>query len=294
MSGKWSSGKSPTNFVASAPSGKFPLIWIITTEATRAQIDEQWGVNPLAGKGKSVLSRLGHVLASPAAAQLGGSCTYGTSGPIAGADFTGNNWYCNGNSNTYTYPAYWLGSTSTGCTGATAGLVQFTGSSMPRYLLIPALLLALASGSGYAEYFTNSATNGSALWCTSSYPNGCGGNEAWYNTSDLRVKDAVIDLPNARGLDAVLKLRPVTYRRKDKAREQSEHVGPIAQEVEAVYPEVVGVGRDGIKSMAYSDLVVPLIKAVQQLKADNDNLRREVEELRREGGTLKTHTASSR
>jgi hypothetical protein len=66
--------------------------------------------------------------AAPAAAQLGNSCTYGTTGPISVADKTGNNIYCNGNTNTYTYPAYWFGSTSTGCTSATAGLVQWTGS----------------------------------------------------------------------------------------------------------------------------------------------------------------------
>jgi hypothetical protein len=51
-------------------------------------------------------------------------------GPTATPDKTGNNVYCNGSSNTITYPAYWFGSTSTGCSSATAGLVQWTGSSV--------------------------------------------------------------------------------------------------------------------------------------------------------------------
>jgi hypothetical protein len=70
--------------------------------------------------------------ASPAAAQsnfnFGGSCTPGVGSNAA--DSTGNNWYCNGNTSTVTYPAYWFGSTTSGCAAGTAGLAQFTGSSV--------------------------------------------------------------------------------------------------------------------------------------------------------------------
>ncbi len=66
--------------------------------------------------------------ASPAAAQLGTSCTPGV-GSWA-ADSTGNNWYCNGNSSTVSYPAYWFSSTTSGCNSGTAGLSQFTGTSV--------------------------------------------------------------------------------------------------------------------------------------------------------------------
>lgn len=34
--------------------------------------------------------------------------------------------------------------------------------------------------------------------------------------------------------------------------------------------------------MNYIGLIPPMVKAIQQLKADNDNLRSEVEELRRD------------
>ena len=46
------------------------------------------------------------------------------------ADSTGNNLYCNGNSSTVTYPAYWFSSTTSGCNSSTAGLSQFTGTSV--------------------------------------------------------------------------------------------------------------------------------------------------------------------
>jgi trimeric autotransporter adhesin len=62
--------------------------------------------------------------ASPAAADMtiGGACSGGAGSPQAA---NGNNVWCNGS--TWQYPAYWFGSTSTGCSSATAGLVQYTG-----------------------------------------------------------------------------------------------------------------------------------------------------------------------
>ena len=149
-----------------------------------------------------------------------------------------------------------------------------------------------ASASGYGGYFTNTNTGGYALYCSSSYSNGCGGSEAWHNTSDIRLKDAVTDLSAARGLASVLKLRPVTFHWKDKKHDQSEHIGLIAQEVEPLYPEVVGTGPDGLKSLSYAELVAPLIKAVQELKADNDNLQGEVDQLQAEVAALKARPAA--
>jgi hypothetical protein len=161
-----------------------------------------------------------------------------------------------------------------------AGYFANTATSGTNY----AVYASNAAASGYAIYASNTNSTGNALYCASSYPNGCGGNEAWYNTSDARLKAGVVDLPAERGLDGVMKLRPVAYHWKDPMREQGKHLGLLAQEVEAVYPEVVGTGSDGTKSMAYSDLVVPLIKAVQELKADNDELRAEVAALKAGAG----------
>lgn len=41
-------------------------------------------------------------------------------------------------------------------------------------------------------------------------------------------------------------------------------------------PEAVSTDAKGIKSVEYSQLIAPLIEAVKQLKADNDNLRERV------------------
>lgn len=149
-----------------------------------------------------------------------------------------------------------------------------------------------------------STTGGYGVYCSSGRAAGCGGNQNWTNVSDARLKERVITLPEERGLDAILKLRPVTFHWKDRKldRGNGQRIGLIAQEVEAVFPEMVhkGVEQATIdlsggnsetvkapKTLAYSDLVVPLIKAVQELKADNDNLRGLLKETRAEVDLLK-------
>lgn len=120
----------------------------------------------------------------------------------------------------------------------------------------------------------------------------CGGVNAWTNTSDARLKDRVQTVPDTRGLAMVEKLRPVTFHWKDQARDakQGQRLGFIAQEVEKLYPELVTTDPSStMKSLSYAELVVPLTKAVQELKAENDRLKaandntqRQLDELRRE------------
>lgn len=78
--------------------------------------------------------------------------------------------------------------------------------------------------------------------------------------SDARLKDDVETIYHA--LHKVLAMRGVTYRRKDTG---VRRVGLIAQELEQVIPEAVLTNDEGIKSIAYGDLVGVLVEAVKQL-----------------------------
>lgn len=99
----------------------------------------------------------------------------------------------------------------------------------------------------------------------------------YYHNSDARLKKDVRDIPSA--LDIIGRLRGVTFTWKDSGKKSA---GLIAQEVEKVMPEAVEVNGNGHMSVDYDQIVGPLIEAVKELKTDNDNLRDELDGLRRE------------
>jgi hypothetical protein len=51
------------------------------------------------------------------------------------------------------------------------------------------------------------------------------------------------------------------------------HTGVIAQEVEAILPEVVATGLDGYKVVAYGNMIGLLVEAIKELKAEVDALK---------------------
>lgn len=93
-----------------------------------------------------------------------------------------------------------------------------------------------------------------------------------YNPSDIRFKRNIRDLKNP--LQDLMRLKPVIYTAKPTDRES---LGVIAQDVEKIYPQLVSE-NGGMKAVAYDGLIAPLIGAVQELKKENDQLRRELDE----------------
>ncbi|MDD2772130.1 MAG: tail fiber domain-containing protein [Elusimicrobiales bacterium] len=117
------------------------------------------------------------------------------------------------------------------------------------------------------------------------------GATSWTGISDRRLKTNIQPFGNGHGLDAIMRLNPVTFTWRDSRANSGIHIGLLAQEVREVLPEVVSQGGttdialangnqeiiNDTLGISYADLVIPLIKAVQELKAANDNLKAEFE-----------------
>lgn len=87
--------------------------------------------------------------------------------------------------------------------------------------------------------------------------------------SDERLKTNLERIPNA--LDKVMKISGYTFDRTDG--NYPRQAGVIAQEVEKVLPEVVSEDADGIKNVAYGNMVGLLIEAIKDLKTEINELK---------------------
>lgn len=138
-----------------------------------------------------------------------------------------------------------------------------------------------------------------------------GGYASWSNLSDGRFKVNVQE--DIQGLAFIKRLRPVTYqldlgkldrhlqvdrdslsstpafRSARTAKEQEIYSGFIAQEVEQA-AQVLGFHFSGVDrpqneqdtyKLRYAEFTVPLVKAVQELAAENDLLKKELAELKK-------------
>lgn len=79
-------------------------------------------------------------------------------------------------------------------------------------------------------------------------------------------------------LDRFKKLRPVSFKwRRDEFPqyefEDKREVGLIAQEVEEVFPELVGEWKDGYKGVNYDQIPMYLIIAIQELQKEVEKLK---------------------
>ena len=86
--------------------------------------------------------------------------------------------------------------------------------------------------------------------------------------SDARLKQNVETIEGA--LDKVTQLRGVYFERI--SHPDVRKVGVIAQEVEAIVPELVKTDEEGIKSVSYGNITGLLIEAIKDLNKKVDDL----------------------
>ncbi len=104
-------------------------------------------------------------------------------------------------------------------------------------------------------------------------------------SSDRRFKQAVA--PFARSLETIARLQPVSFTWRanefpDRHFGHTRAFGLIAQDVEAVLPELVTTDAEGYKAVKYHQLPFYMLQAIKDLKVENDRLKTETDLLKQQ------------
>lgn len=160
-----------------------------------------------------------------------------------------------------------------------------TGTSQNAY----SAAFTIAGGTGLiaTPLITSDATHTDSAVCqdttTHAMYSGSGTLGVCLGTSSARYKQEATFRPLSDGLNQLMALRPINYFYKPGhgdggAREQ---YGMLAEDVLYVLPKLVHLDVDGLpNSIDLVGMIPIIIKAIQELKADNDNLRLELKGLR--------------
>lgn len=140
--------------------------------------------------------------------------------------------------------------------------------------------IVISDGDGTPYLFWKSA---SLTWFFGQLASGAGTNALkWntstgaitYDTSSSRYKDNIRN--SIYGLNHVMQMRSAQFEYKDTGRSD---VGLIAEELQPIIPELVGVNKEGqADSVSYDRIVSVLVKAIQELKESLDSVKAEFDE----------------
>ena len=189
--------------------------------------------------------------------------------------------------------------TSVGVLGACTG----TGSFFSPSLMIGMAGIANGGFDAYGVYGVASGASGTnyGIYCS-----GNGGyTGTWSSLSDGKFKNNIAKLEEGT-VGKIMQLKPSTYTLKTKQYKfmnlpEGSQFGFVAQDLEQIFPTLVEnsshPGEDGVngksvpisyKSVNYIGLIPILTKAIQEQETTIQNLKNEVELLRKEFSALKT------
>jgi hypothetical protein len=107
-----------------------------------------------------------------------------------------------------------------------------------------------------------------------------------FSTSDIRLKENIKPIENA--LDKISKISGNTYDWKSELKDvhgyDGSDVGVIAQEIEAVLPELVQDRDNGYKAVKYDKIVALLIEGIKEQQTQIHSLTLEIEKLKEQKG----------
>ncbi|MDB5203678.1 MAG: tail fiber protein [Ferruginibacter sp.] len=196
------------------------------------------------------------------------------------------------------------GNTNNTFLGYQAGFSQTTGTGntyIGANVDLPTVV-SISNSTGLGQGVQITASNQVRVGNTS--VSSIGGQVGWSTLSDARIKANIKE--DVHGLDFIMRLRPVTYNydleklqrlqgvqkinyKTDAAFEQLRFSGFLAQEVQqaadAAHYDFSGVDKPSNEHTAYglryAELVVPLVKAMQEMKAMLDQQQKEIEQLKK-------------
>jgi hypothetical protein len=104
---------------------------------------------------------------------------------------------------------------------------------------------------------------------------------SFVNSSDIRWKKDIITLPNS--LNKIMNMRGIEYTWREDSPfgkdDRKRQIGFVAQEIEAVIPELVTTDPSGFKSVKYANVTAVLVEAVKEQQAQIDALKKTIDEL---------------
>jgi len=92
-----------------------------------------------------------------------------------------------------------------------------------------------------------------------------------YNTSDIRLKENIIEISKAK-MNDLFTLNPVVFNYKND-KTQKIHYGVLAQDVEQVFPELVEDNMSGYKTVNYQELLPLMLAKMKDMQEEINELK---------------------
>lgn len=92
-----------------------------------------------------------------------------------------------------------------------------------------------------------------------------------FNTSDLKLKDNIESI-NIDKTNELFNLNPVSFTFKSDTKKKI-HYGLIAQEIEEIYPELVGNNNLGHKTVNYTEIIPLILSKMKIMQKEMDDLK---------------------
>ena len=138
------------------------------------------------------------------------------------------------------------------------------------------IIMNLSTGAATNPGYYWKGYNNTTLTCQVLYNGAFYGNGTYGSVSDATLKENIVDATPK--LSDLMQVKIRNFNFKDSPT-QEKHIGVIAQELEEIFPTLVEQDGEGIKRVKTSILLPIVVKAIQELKADNDEKQALIDEM---------------